>query len=226
LDTEPPEGNPVPFGTAEIVVSAYSGNRVATAYQRAVVRTAKGSSMIHTAPTHKGSLSKYLRGYTHLPILTAHLDNLPKQPFSQGTVNEIVLWKVNRYATLQQDVRRSLYAMRTLSPKEHSKAGQVLLSLLSCDGVDLAMASTFLRFQNADVFQIIDKHAYRAVFGEPYPHYSATPAKTKVSTYFTYLDALHALAASSGAAFRDLDRILYIFDKKRNGTLSDNTRNA
>jgi hypothetical protein len=83
------------------------------------------------------------------------------------------------------------------------------------------MASTFLRFQTADVFQIIDRHAYRAVFGMPYPLHSATPTKTKVSTYFSYLDELHDLAASSGAAFRDLDRILYEFDKKVNGSLSD-----
>jgi hypothetical protein len=31
------------------------------------------------------------------------------------------------------------------------------------------MASTFLRFQNADVFQIVDCRAYRAVFGERFP---------------------------------------------------------
>jgi hypothetical protein len=41
-----------------------------------------------------------------------------------------------------------------------------------------------------------------------------------------YLDALHSLAASKGAAFRDLDRILYIFDKEHNGTLSGKARNA
>jgi len=81
------------------------------------------------------------------------------------------------------------------------------------------MASTFLHFQNREVFQIIDRHGYRAVFGKRYPLYSATPNGTKASTYFKYLDALHDLAASSGAAFRDLDRILYEFDKKVNGTL-------
>jgi hypothetical protein len=48
------------------------------------------------------------------------------------------------------------------------------------------------------VFQIIDRHAYRAV------------------------DALHVLAAtSSGAPFRELDRILCIFDRQQNGSLSE-----
>ena len=39
-------------------------------------------------------------------------------------------------------------------------------------------------------------------------------------TYFKYLDALHRLAQSRGVQFRDLDRILYIFDKEQNGSLS------
>jgi hypothetical protein len=41
----------------------------------------------------------------------------------------------------------------------------------------------------------------------------------KMAVYFQYLDALHSLAASSGTPFHFLDRILYIFDKERNGTL-------
>ena len=120
---------------------------------------------------------------------------------------------------MQEEVRNALCTLRSLSPKEHRKAKLVLLGLLQHEGVDLPMASTFLRFQNADVFQIIDRHAYRAVFGEAYPHHAATPADHKVSSYFTYLDALHSLAASSGSQFRDLDRILYIFDKEHNGSL-------
>jgi hypothetical protein len=90
---------------------------------------------------------------------------------------------------------------------------------MGCDGVDLPMASTFRRFQNPDVFQIIDRHAYRAVFGKRYSLYPAKRDDAKVSIYFTYLDALHDLAVSSGATFRELDRILYEFDKEKNGTL-------
>jgi thermostable 8-oxoguanine DNA glycosylase len=81
------------------------------------------------------------------------------------------------------------------------------------------MASTFLRFQNADVFQILDRHAYRAVFGERYPVHSGITSNTKTSVYFRYIDALHSIATSSGMPFRDLDRILYEFDKDKNGTL-------
>jgi hypothetical protein len=175
--------------------------------------------MIHTTQNYTGNLSEFLNRYRYQPDLTAHLDALPDEPLSQETVNEIVLWKTNRYVRLPQDILDSLHALRTLSPNQHRAAGPVLLSLLDCDGVDLPMASTLLRFQNAEVFQIIDRHAYRAVFGEPYRLYSATPPQTKVSVYFGYLDALRSLAASSAAAFRDLDRILYVFDKERNGVL-------
>jgi thermostable 8-oxoguanine DNA glycosylase len=174
---------------------------------------------IQTAHAYDGDLAEYLNSYKYQPRLTPHLDALPDEPFSQETVNEIVLWKVNRYVRLSEALRHSLHSLRTLSPKDHRRAEPVLLNLLDCDGVDLPMASTFLRFQNAEVFQIIDRHAYRAVFGKRYPMYSATPSNTKVSVYFKYVDALHSISTSSGVSFRDLDRILYEFDKDHNGTL-------
>jgi thermostable 8-oxoguanine DNA glycosylase len=83
------------------------------------------------------------------------------------------------------------------------------------------MASTFLRFQNAEVFQIIDKHAYRALFGVPYRLYSASSKERKISTYFNYLDELHKLARSKNVKFYDLDRILYKLDQKDNGPLKN-----
>jgi hypothetical protein len=174
---------------------------------------------IQTAHAHTGNLSEYLKGYKYQPRLTPRLDALPDGPFSQETVNEIVLWKVNRYVELPEHLRRSLCSLRALPARHHREAEAVLLSLLNCHGVDLAMASTFLRFQNATVFQIIDRRAYRTVFGERYRVYPATPPHRKVSVYFKYLDSLHSLAQSRGVAFRELDRILYAFDKAHNGAL-------
>ena len=60
---------------------------------------------------------------------------------------------------------------------------------------------------------------YRAVFGERYPVHSGTPSNTKASVYFNDLDALHSIPTLSRVPFRDLDRILYVFDKDHNGTL-------
>jgi hypothetical protein len=159
---------------------------------------------IHTAQ-RCSNLAGYLKRYNYQPELTPRLDALPDEPFSQETINEIVLWKVNRYAPLAQDIRTDLQGVRTWAPKEHRRAESLLVRLLDCQGVDLPMASTFLRFSNPETFQIIDRHAYRATFGKTFPVYPATPARKKVSVYFDYLDALHALAASSGTRFPDLE---------------------
>jgi hypothetical protein len=71
--------------------------------------------------TNRNNLSDYLKRYHYQSELTRHLDGLPDGPFTQETVNEIVLWKVNRYVRLQQDVLESLYGLRTLSPNEHRR---------------------------------------------------------------------------------------------------------
>ncbi len=174
---------------------------------------------INTAQNHQGNLSDFLHHYKYQPELTRKLDELPDAPFSQETVNEIVLWKVNRYAGLPEDIRIALHTLRALQPEKHRDGEPVLFRLLKCIGVDLPMAATILRFQAPSVFQIIDRHAYRAVFGKSYPLHSASKPESKVSIYFEYLDRLHCVALSSGAKFCDLDRILYVFDKKQNGKL-------
>ena len=95
----------------------------------------------------------------------------------------------------------------------------MLATLLGESGVDLPMASTFLRFRNPRAFQIIDRHAYRAVYGEDYPLYSSSSDSAKIDLYFRYLDALFALAESKNVEFDILDRVLYILDKQVNGKL-------
>jgi thermostable 8-oxoguanine DNA glycosylase len=91
--------------------------------------------------------------------------------------------------------------------------------LLNISGVDLPMASTILRFTNPKVFQIIDRHAYRAIYGKKYPLYQSTPTERKISLYFDYIDDLIELCKLKGLTFTTIDRLLYIFDKKNNGKL-------
>jgi hypothetical protein len=67
------------------------------------------------------------------------------------------------------------------------------------------------------VFQIIDRHAYRAVYGEDYPN--TTVAARKIDTYFRYLDDLLKLCEQRKLDFDTVDRVLYQFDKKKNGKL-------
>ena len=85
--------------------------------------------------------------------------------------------------------------------------------------MDLPMASTILRFVNPEVFQIIDRHAYRAVYEKKYPLYTSTPTEKKLSVYFDYIDELIKLCEFRAIAFTTIDRLLYIFDKKNNGKL-------
>ena len=78
---------------------------------------------------------------------------------------------------------------------------------------------TILRFRNPSVFQIVDRHAYRAVYGSEYPLSTKCAAIRKVSLYFDYVDSLVDLCAAKGLAFQTVDRVLYKFDQAKNGKL-------
>jgi thermostable 8-oxoguanine DNA glycosylase len=167
-----------------------------------------------------GDLSEFLVKYKYQPNLTKRLDDSADVNLTEELLNEIVLWKVNRYVSLDGGQFRSVDALRTLKPGEHGKARSALEDLLDSHGVDLPMASTFLRFRNPSVFQIIDRHAYRALYGRDYKLYSQTPLKKKIDAYFAYLDDLRRLCDAKGLDFKTVDRVLYVFDKETNGSLS------
>ena len=165
------------------------------------------------------NINEFLSRYRYQPVLTSKLDAIGAVAFDQKIVNEIVLWKVNRYAPLSDEAFLALNSIVNIRPRSHREAEQTLALLLKEPGVDLPMASTLLRFRNPAAFQIIDRHAYRAAFGEDYPLYSGTGAARKVQVYFDYLDKLFKLAEQHKVRFADLDRILYMFDKEINGKL-------
>jgi hypothetical protein len=50
------------------------------------------------AETWQGDLAEFLDSYRYQPNLTRKLDALGSASFDQEIINEIVLWKVNRYA--------------------------------------------------------------------------------------------------------------------------------
>jgi len=167
----------------------------------------------------EGALTEFLKDHRYQRELTAQLDGLGSQPFAQDVINEIVLWKVNRYARLSPSALEALNGVTDTQPKSHRSAKAALATLLREPGVDLAMASTFLRFRNRQAFQIIDRHAYRALYGEDYPLHSSSSDDAKIDLYCHYLDRLFAFADSKKVDFEILDRVLYIFDKQVNGKL-------
>ncbi|MEO8583091.1 MAG: hypothetical protein ABI415_04790 [Flavitalea sp.] len=86
---------------------------------------------------------------------------------SQEWINEVVLWKVNRYAEVSSSTLRILEDERIfLDEIDVNFAKEVLSNLLQESGIRLPMASTVLRFRNPNVYQIIDQRAYRVAFGK------------------------------------------------------------
>ncbi len=180
-----------------------------------------------------------LNAYEYQPIMTEILKEIePAEVFDQARINEIVLWKVNRYAELAKDALEAVDAVKALVHGEHKTeiAKKAMGALLRAGGVDLPMASTILRFRNPEVFQIIDKRAYRTAMGdelvlsvktksvkpEPIRRY----INNRLDIYETYLEKLIEIEGITGIAFKDMDRALYVYDKKINGALEKPTNDG
>src|SRR5229473_2765897 len=161
-----------------------------------------------------GDLGSFMEKYDYQPKLTSRLDNADDD-FTQERINEIVLWKVNRFAELTPKVLDDINTLSKLEKGQHARARSALEDLLEERGVDLAMASTILRFRNPSVFQIIDRHAYRALYGRLLP--MTTVTAKKIDLYFRYLEDLRSLCEDKSLRFETADRVLYVFDKDRNG---------
>jgi thermostable 8-oxoguanine DNA glycosylase len=172
-----------------------------------------------TVTDYNGDLKQFLKKYKYQPDLTNKLDLLARTSLSQLLINEIVLWKVNRYVSVPNDILHALDQLLDLKKGEHRKGENILKELLHLRGADLPMASTLLRFRNPKTFQIIDRHAYRAIYGKKYPVHAATNKEKKIEIYFDYLDKLIELCSKKSLEFETIDRLLYIFDKEVNKSL-------
>ncbi len=173
---------------------------------------------METIGRYRGRLKLFEKRYSYQAELTKSLDRRTAR-FKQSTIDEIALWKVNRYAALRPGTLNAINRLSALKPREHRKGASCLSLLLGEDGVDLPMASSILRFRNPAVFQIIDRRAYRAIYGVKYPLHRSTPDHRKIKLYFDYLDALWKHASRRRIRFRKMDRVLYVFDKEKNGLL-------
>ena len=98
--------------------------------------------------------------FNYEPELTSKLDSFTKDDqFTRSTFDEITLWKVSRYPDINKeiiDAVNELAQYNTLDAAICSLKSTLSL-LLKAKGVRLAMASTYLRFRNPQVFQIIDQ---------------------------------------------------------------------
>lgn len=155
--------------------------------------------------------------------LTTYLDQKGKEAFDETDILKITLWKVARYPHIDNDLLQELNKIafiKDLSNEEDRKLTvEVLEKLLSpeCKGVRLPMASTYLRFRNPNVFQIIDRHVWHQVYKHQKgkeEYIEKKEIKDRIEDYLQYLIDLRALAQKEGLRFFDADRYYYLKDKE------------
>ena len=157
------------------------------------------------------------KSYNYQGKLTPVLDAVTDD-FDQARINEIVLWKVNRYAEMDEETLGWINQIdRNSKEIDEPLTREILGKLLhkDCKGFRLPMVSTILRFRNPKIYQIIDQRAYRILYGETYRH--STVAWKNADLYLAYLKKLRADCARHGIAFERADRDLYELDKEENG---------
>lgn len=153
--------------------------------------------------------------YKYQLELTSKLDGLDDD-FNQEIINEIVLWKVNRYSFLDDEK----FSVLNKINKEDlildvELTTEILTKLLNTKGIQLAMASTILRFKNPNIYQIIDQRVYRFVYGIEMPKYFSSIEK-QIDFYIEYLQKLKQVCIEKGIDFNLSDRIIYELDKLHN----------
>lgn len=152
--------------------------------------------------------------------LTSKLDNL-KEDFDQNTLNEIVLWKVNRYASFSNDLISLINSINPSDTKLNKKiVSNILTILLKTKGVQLPMASTILRFRNPNIFQIIDQRVFRIIYPKETLKISTYTSEKNINfqidLYLKYLEDLKAVCKSLEITFEKSDRILFMADRRIN----------
>ncbi len=162
--------------------------------------------------------------FTYQEPLTKNLDQL-NSDFNQEIINEIVLWKVNRYAELDKEAFNLLNQIDKNSASLNiDLTKNILHKLLAKEskGIRLAMASTILRFKNPNIYQIIDQRVYRMIYGTelklPYS-FSLESIKAQSEIYTEYLKDLRSACIYKKIEFSNADRILYNVDKRINKSI-------
>lgn len=161
--------------------------------------------------------------YDYQNDLTERLDNLTSD-FDQQIINEIVLWKVNRYAKLDPETLDAINKINTTATDiDVALTSEIFHKLLAKDqkGIRLAMATTILRFKNPRVYQILDPRVYRFIYGKNL-NVSQTDINQQLEVYLEYLKKLQDISKLHNIAFEQADRILYKMDKLYNVDLNLN----
>ncbi|MBN8702743.1 MAG: hypothetical protein J0M08_06745 [Bacteroidetes bacterium] len=152
--------------------------------------------------------------------LTAKLDTTTEL-FDQQIINEIVLWKINRYANVDGE---TLKLLNEIDPNSKvldiEKTRRIVKILINIKGIQLPMASTILRFKNKNIYQIIDQRVYRIIYKDKKlilkTHLNDTNLNEMVDLYLQYLKDLTEVCKQFKIPFHKSDRILFMVDKRIN----------
>ena len=154
--------------------------------------------------------------------LTFSLDGKVNQDFDQELINEIVLWKINRYVTTYNSKwLEDFNKLKDIKENEFESKKDwidgIIERMQDSNGIRLPMASTMLRFRNPNIFQIIDVRTFRVIF-ENEDDYLIKKKKLDAnneesrSIYFDYLTKLRKYCDLNKIVFSEADRILYQYD--------------
>jgi hypothetical protein len=175
--------------------------------------------------------------------LTQILDDKKDVNFDQNIINEIVLWKVNRYVSLKrvnwlskfnelknlgiQDLFSNLDNYEYNETKKED-VKKILKEMCDTNGIGLPMASTMLRFRNPAVFQIIDIRTFRMIFGDSEEskidknELDKNNGGTSIDIYFKYLKTLHLMCKEKRFDFSKSYRFIYQYDINQKNLLKKN----
>ncbi|MBE2289467.1 MAG: hypothetical protein IAE95_07935 [Chitinophagaceae bacterium] len=154
--------------------------------------------------------------YKYQTELTKHLDDIQGE-LSYTNLLEIILWKVNRFPSVDEQTLNKLNELRENYSTERAKG--VLVAFMNCKGIDLPVASTILRFTDPNRFQILDQRVFRLIYEEAELKIPFSIQK-KVDLYFDYLQKLHHTCDTFSINFETADRVLYQIDKIKNKHIS------
>ena len=158
--------------------------------------------------------------FNYQEALTKKLDSSTEN-FSQEKLNEIVLWKVNRYAEFGESLIELINSIDKNETKiDVDKTREILKGLLKTSGVQLAMASTILRYRNPNIYQIIDQRVYRVIYENQILELNTYPSEKnlnfQIELYIKYLYDLSNVCIDLKIPFDKSDRILFMADKRIN----------
>ena len=133
-------------------------------------------------------------------------------------IRRIVLWKLNRTVELYDEdiIVEKIRRLAKKSPLtiDDTCAKDAMEELVESIGIGYPVASVILKMIRPDVFPIIDRRAYRALYGKKFYATSCNYEKYKI-----YAKCLGKHAECLKRPLSEMDEQLYMFDKEKNPKL-------